>query len=95
VEGHPTPAVESLRDTSQMTITTDYFLALDIRLEKGRTFEWADREHTKPVAIVNEALARRYFRDENPVGRHIRPFQPGNANNPWLTVVGVVANEKR
>jgi putative ABC transport system permease protein len=50
---------------------------------------------TEPVAIVNEALAKKYFAAEDPVGRQIRSFGAPPEHNPWRRIVGVVANEKR
>ena len=62
---------------------------------EGRAFGSGDREGTAAVAIVNDALAKKYFSDENPIGRRIRFFNEPEAANPWVTVVGVVANERR
>src|SRR4029453_2105213 len=42
-------------------VTRDYFAALGARLTSGRAFSWADQTESQPVAIVNEAFARRYF----------------------------------
>jgi putative ABC transport system permease protein len=46
------------------------------------------------VAIVNDALVRRYFPHEDPLGKHIR-FSGAKERDPWLTVVGVARNEKQ
>jgi putative ABC transport system permease protein len=45
------------------------------------------------VAIVNQSLVKEYFAGENPLGQHIRLLDESGAN-PWLTIVGVVANQK-
>jgi putative ABC transport system permease protein len=45
------------------------------------------------VAIVNAALARKYFPSQDPIGRHIKVGEPGS-ERPWLTIIGVVADEK-
>jgi putative ABC transport system permease protein len=95
VEGHPEPRIENVFDTYQQTISPDYFRAMNTPLEKGRFFEPGDRERTELVAIVNEALARKYLPNDDPIGKHIRPFAGGNRTAPWLRVVGVVGNEKR
>jgi putative ABC transport system permease protein len=45
------------------------------------------------VGVINEALAREYFSGRNPIGARVRAI--GFAAEPWVTVVGVVANEKK
>jgi putative ABC transport system permease protein len=47
------------------------------------------------VVVVNEALVRRYFRSEDPIGKQIRAFGVPEPLNPWLTIAGVAGNEKR
>ena len=95
IEGHPPPRLENVYDTSQQTISRDYFSVMDIPLRKGRFFETGDNERSEPVAIINEALVRKYFPKEEPVGKHIRPFDGGKRGNLWMRVVGVVGDEKR
>jgi predicted permease len=95
VEGHEPPRVENQFDTHIQMVSGSYFRALNAPLKEGRLFEAGDREGAEAVAIVNQELARRYFGAEDPVGRHIRPFQGGRVERPWLRVVGVVGNEKR
>jgi putative ABC transport system permease protein len=65
-----------------------YFEVMDIRLLRGRAFAEADRAEAPPVAVVNEALARRFFGRENPVGQKVTVGVMG----PPLTreIVGVV-----
>jgi MacB-like periplasmic core domain len=63
-------------------------------LVAGRFFEPADNERSDPVVIINQALARKYFPNENPLAKHIRAFNAGR-HDPWLRVVGVVGNQKR
>jgi predicted permease len=94
VDGLPEPQVESLHDTYQQTISPEYFRVMNTALERGRFFDTGDRRQTEPVAIVNDALVQKYFSNENPIGRHIRPFAPGK-RNAWWRVVGVVRNQKR
>jgi hypothetical protein len=45
---------------------------MDVPLELGRLFEDSDGEKSPAVAIVNEALARKYFPHENPIGKRIK-----------------------
>lgn len=64
----------------------DYFRALDIPLEAGRPFTAADRSSSAPVAMVNEALARRYFPDTPAVGQQIKTAFDGRPRE----IVGVI-----
>ena len=68
------------------------FEAMGTRLARGRWFTAADTTATQPVAVVNETLARTYWKDSNAVvGGRIRI---GSMRNPWVTVVGIVADER-
>ncbi len=90
IEGRPVPQkLDEWPIVGYRVITPDYLRAMRIGLVKGRHFTAADRQGTAGVAIVNEAAARRYWPNENPIGKHIR-YGPPEA--PWLTIVGVVSN---
>ncbi len=71
-------------------VTPDYFPALRIPILRGRPFVEDDRDPNRHVVILSDALARRMFPGEDPLGQEIRPGRSG----PWLTVVGVAANVK-
>jgi predicted permease len=72
----------------------NYFSAMGMRVASGRFFSRDDREDQPRVAIVNETLARRFFPNQNPLGKRIKmgaaigPFQ-------WLSIVGVVRDVKQ
>jgi putative ABC transport system permease protein len=68
------------------------FEAMGSRLVRGRWFTAADTLASAPVAVINETMARTYWTEgQDVVGGRIRV---GNMNNPWLTVVGIVADER-
>ena len=90
-------ATDYERDTRHMSMTPNYFGAMGIRLLAGRMFELATRATSREVAIVNHSLAQRYFRglaDADVVGKRITFGRPQD-NAPWVTIVGVVADEKQ
>ena len=94
VDGRPEPSPTTAAfDVGQVFISPGYFGVMGVPLELGRIFEDSDGEKSPPVAIVNEALARKYFPRENPIGQRIKIGRPGT-DRGWLTIVGVVANEK-
>ena len=77
-------------------IGTDYFQASGIRLIRGRAFVGTDFDHPQTFAIINEALAGRFFPGEDPIGRQIDGHSNGDVprNDGWKTVIGVVADSK-
>jgi len=72
-------------------ITPQFFTTLGISLLKGRDFTADDHMQAPNVAIISEALARRYWPNEDPLGKRLREE---GADNPWVSVVGVVADVK-
>jgi predicted permease len=72
-------------------ITPSYFETVGIPLRAGRDFTERDHDSSTPVAIVNESLARRYWPNENALGKRIRFWGP---DSPLAQVVGVAADSK-
>ena len=68
----------------------EYFQVSGTALVRGRAFAGTDYDHPQTLAIVNEALARRFFPGEDPIGHQI----DGRSNGGWKIVVGVVADSK-
>ena len=95
IEGQaPRTAETAHHDSGLISVSPQYFAALGISLLAGRAFDVDDQLQTEPVAIVNEALVKKYFDGEDPVGRHLRSFGAPSEHNPWRRIVGVVADEK-
>ena len=95
IEGQPPRTAETAHhDSGLISVSPQYFAALGISLLAGRAFDVDDQLQTEPVAIVNEALVKKYFDGEDPVGRHLRSFGAPSEHNPWRRIVGVVADEK-
>ena len=82
------------RELRHKSVTPDYFKAMGIRLLAGRMLNDGDTIDQPRVTIVNEALAKKYFRGEDPIGKRIKFARPTD-NDLWVTVVGVVADEKQ
>ncbi|MBV9761394.1 MAG: ABC transporter permease [Acidobacteriaceae bacterium] len=68
-----------------------YFQTAGVPLLKGRVFSSQDRRGSVPVAIVNQAMARTYWPNEDPIGKRFR-FK---RSDPWLTVVGITGDMRR
>jgi putative ABC transport system permease protein len=73
------------------SVTPDYLHLLGIPLLRGRLFNDSDSDKAPRVAVVNEAFARTYWPNQNPLGKR---FKRNRAESPWITVVGVIANAR-
>lgn len=88
---------------SSVGVTPDYFRTMGISLLQGRAFTEQDILEAPTVVIINETLARRYFPNENPIGKRLAlegrtPGQPApnpRASTPWSEIVGVAADTRR
>ncbi len=91
IEGRPASEGD-LPDASWQVVSPDYFRTADIPLIRGRYLEEGDRSGTVPVAVVNEAMARRHWPAGDAIGQRINTGLDGEGL--WVTVVGVVGSTK-
>src|SRR6266550_3592436 len=77
-------------DAQFRAITPDYFRAVRVPLLQGRFFTQADNPQSQGVAIINETLARQYFRGGYPVGEYLTIT--GGAATGARTIIGVVGD---
>src|ERR1700690_1137246 len=78
-----------------------FFHAMENPMKQGRDFTESDTPNSPPVAIINEALALRYWPNEDPLGKQFRihassnraPWE-ANLREDWITIVGIVANTR-
>jgi predicted permease len=73
------------------TVTVDYLKTMGIPILEGRDFSLSDVTGP-PVALVNETLAKMFYKNQSPIGRRVKP---GGAQRPWFTIVGVVRDVKQ
>jgi len=98
IEGQPEP--KSFADTTSAlwrTVTPRYFDTLRIPRRSGRLFTDDDDEKHPLVAVVDEAFARKFFPDQNPLGRRFRFLEKEKPGGParWLEIVGVSGSARR
>jgi putative ABC transport system permease protein len=72
-------------------VSADYFRALQLPVRSGRVFTDSDTATSAGVVVIDETMARKHFPERNAVGQRLRL---GEANQPWLEIVGVVADSK-
>jgi putative ABC transport system permease protein len=96
VEGAPPAADGEL----VVSVTSDFvhpsfFDAMQVPIVRGRGFEPGDVADGLPVVIVNEAFVRRFFADQDPIGRRFTRGNPQDTSAFWQTIVGVAADSRR
>ncbi len=84
----PLPRGQTI-DTGRRTVSANYFPALGIRLMRGRSFDQRDSASAPRVVIINEAMARKFWPGEDPLGQRIR----FNSSTQY-EIVGVVGDVK-
>jgi len=89
-EGHPVPPGER-QFVKLRAVSPGYFRVMGIPLRRGRVFHQADGPAAPAVVVVNDALVRRYFPNEDPLGKRVSLSGKADA---WLTIVGVVNDVK-
>jgi putative ABC transport system permease protein len=89
IDGRPPADPANPPQVDYRTVTPQYFATLRIPILAGRGFTAADGEGGRPVVLVSRSLARKYWPGADPIGRSLRL---GEADQPWVTVVGVTGD---
>ena len=92
IEGKQPPPHEGFHGRYHAA-SEDFFRALGIPLVRGRFFAQSDRKDAPQVWIVNQAMATRYWPNEDAVGKRIT-FADNPGPKDWVTIVGVVGDVK-
>jgi putative ABC transport system permease protein len=71
-------------------VSPSYFDTMRIRLIEGRLLDQRDGPSSQQVVVINQAMARHFYGDDSPIGRRVR----SGSQDPWRTIVGVVADAK-
>jgi predicted permease len=90
VEGHNEGPGDPGPHGDRAFVSPDYFAVMGIPLREGRVFTDLDRKGAEPVVVIDDALARQYWPNEDPVGRRMRL-----GRDPWWRIVGVVGHARR
>jgi putative ABC transport system permease protein len=92
IEGLPKPAPGQEPNTSVCVTDKNYFNTMQIPLKSGRLFTDQEATEMRHVVVVNEALAKKYFPNENPIGKRIKIWMKDEPD--FTEIIGVVADSK-
>jgi len=88
VEGQaPPPAGSNQNNASWLRVTDSYFESIGTRIVKGRTITEQDTAATRNIAVVNQTFVKKFFKDEDPIGKHFGDLDQKYAGN--FEIVGV------
>ena len=90
-EGRPEPKPDENISMDYQVVSRDYFSTLNIPVLRGRSFTASDTENSARVIVINNAMARRYWPNEDPVGKRMA-IGESSKDTSWRTIVGVVGD---
>jgi len=88
IAGRPEPGPQDDTGAGWARVMPGFFETLGATIVQGRSLEEQDTATTRPIAVVNEAFVRRFFKDQNPIGQHFGMDRIQYANT--FEIVGVV-----
>src|SRR5262249_5242009 len=94
IDGADADAIASAPKTVTRTVSSEYFKTVGTPIKVGRAFASTDLATSARVVVVSESMARYYFRDQSPIGRHI---SSKGMNGQWAAsaeIVGVAADSR-
>jgi predicted permease len=91
VEGYDPPSGTGSVELNWTAITPEFFETVGVGVTQGRTYTEEDRYSDLRTIVINETAARRFWGDQNPIGRRIRSQ---GAPDSWRQVIGVVEDTK-
>ena len=89
------PAGEYYTEITRRPVTPDYFRVMHVPVRGGRAFTAADKNGAPSVIIINEQIAQKYFKGQDPVGQRVTFDKVPNDSSEWSTIVGVVGGERQ
>jgi predicted permease len=91
VDGHPAPGPKDNSSAAWDRVTAGYFDVIGTPIVRGRGISRQDTAATRKVAVISEGFARKFFRNEDPIGKH---FGRGPETSREFEVVGVVRDAR-
>lgn len=87
IEGRSRPP-GTIMNANYRIVTEDYLRTIGIPLREGRYLDSRDTADSAPVVLINEAMKRKFWPDEDAIGKRLR----FGSSSPWVTIVGVVGD---
>ena len=95
IEGRDPAQEKVYPDEEIRSVTENYFKALRVPLVQGRFFDARDNADAPKVAIINQAFARKWFPNQEVVGKKITFDDPRKPDPKWITIVGLVGDIRK
>jgi putative ABC transport system permease protein len=94
IEGLPSSVLKkyghSSPEANRPHVSVGYFETMGIQLQKGRTFDEHDRADSPKVAVISDLAARKYWPNENPIGKRVSIAESEDGRRVWHEIVGIV-----
>ena len=94
ISGKPPARPSDVPGAQHRWVTPGYFAAMHMPLQRGRDFTEHDSRESAGVVVIDEALARRFFADSDPIGTHIRVTLGDVTSDRDYEIIGVVQSVK-
>lgn len=91
IEGYVPKTAQDRIITNVRIVSPGYFSAMGIPLVKGRLFDERDSRGEPETVIIDEAMARRFWPQQDPIGRRMRRGD----DDPWRTIIGIISDAKQ
>ncbi len=93
IEGRPKPKPGQEPITDVIITDGNFFKTMQIPLKRGRLFNFAETSEAKRVVVINETLAKKYFPNEDPIGKGLK-IDMRDEPNPYTQIIGIVGDSK-
>jgi macrolide transport system ATP-binding/permease protein len=91
-EGHPAPGPGDNCFSSWVRVSGRFLQTIGVPIVRGRDFSSQDSQRSSPVALVNQSFARKFFPNQDPIGKHFGQESPENSRD--FEIAGVFADFK-
>ena len=94
IEGAPDPGIDNQPGAGYGVACPGYHRTMGITMLKGREFNHQDTLNSTQVIVINEEMAKKFWKDKDPIGVRVK-LGGFSSTNPWMTIVGVAKNVRK
>ena len=95
IQGRPPKSPHEYILANYRVVSSGYLQTLGVPLMQGRMLQPADREGAPAAVVINQTMARVFFPNESPLGKHIQLGATPENSVPWMEIVGIVGDVKQ